>query len=142
MAHNIREIMTSDVKTVGLKEDIRTVAALMRDSDVGVIPVVEGDRCVGLVTDRDIVVRGIAENKHKQSFTVEDVLSKRIISVKPDTSIKEAAKLMADEQIRRLPVLENDKLVGIVSMADLALDEHSKDEAELAVSGVSQPTSR
>ncbi|MFC4098715.1 CBS domain-containing protein [Paenibacillus xanthanilyticus] len=140
MANKIREIMTSDVKTVSLKEDIRTVAALMRDGDVGVIPVVEGDRCVGLVTDRDIVIRGLAENK--ASFTVEDVFSKRIISVKPETSIKDAAKLMADEQIRRLPVIENDKLVGIVSMADLALDKNSKDEAELAVSGVSQPTSR
>ncbi|TYP76426.1 CBS domain-containing protein [Paenibacillus methanolicus] len=140
MANKIREIMTTDVKTVGLKEDIRTVAALMRDSDVGVIPVVEGDRCVGLVTDRDIVIRGIAENK--QSFTVEDVYSKRIIGVKPETSIKEAAKLMADEQIRRLPVMDDDKLVGIVSMADLALDKNSKDEAELAVSGVSQPSSR
>jgi CBS domain-containing protein len=142
MVQSIQDIMTTEVRTVGINEDICTVAEIMKDNNVGVIPVVdEQNYCIGLVTDRDIVIRGLADRK-SASLRVKDVLSNKIISIKPDTDIKEVADLMAKEQIRRLPVLKDGKLVGIVSMADLATQKSTKDEAGHAIAGVSKSTDK
>jgi CBS domain-containing protein len=142
MVQSIQDIMTTEVMTVGINEDICTVAEIMKDNNVGVIPVVdEQNYCIGLVTDRDIVIRGLADRK-SASLRVKDVLSNKIISIKPDTDIKEVADLMAKEQIRRLPVLKDGKLVGIVSMADLATQKSTKDEAGHAIAGVSKSTDK
>jgi CBS domain-containing protein len=142
MVQSIQDIMTTEVMTVGINEDICTVAEMMKDNNVGVIPVVdEQNYCIGLVTDRDIVIRGLADRK-SASLRVKDVLSNKIISIKPDTDIKEVADLMAKEQIRRLPVLKDGKLVGIVSMADLATQKSTKDEAGHAIAGVSKSTDK
>jgi CBS domain-containing protein len=95
--------MTTDVRTVGINVEIYKVAEIMKENNIGVVLVVdEQDYCIGLVTDRDIVIRGLAEKK--SSLRVEDVISDKIISILPDTDIKEVADLMAKEQIRRLPV--------------------------------------
>jgi CBS domain-containing protein len=142
MVQTIQDIMTTEVRTVGANEDICTVAEIMKENNIGVIPVVDKqNNCIGLVTDRDIVIRGLAERK-TVSLRVEDVLSNKIISIKPDADIKEVADLMAKEQIRRLPVLKDGKLVGIVSMADLATEKSSKDEAGNAIAGVSKSTNK
>jgi CBS domain-containing protein len=142
MVQSIQDIMTTEVKTVGINEDICTVAEIMKDNNIGVIPVVdEQNYCIGLVTDRDIVIRGLAEKK-TASLRVEDVISNKIISIKPDSDFKEVADLMAKEQIRRLPVLKDGKLVGIVSMADLATKKSTKDEAGYAIAGVSKSTDK
>jgi CBS domain-containing protein len=142
MVQSIQDIMTTEVRTVGINEDICTVAEIMKDNNVGVIPVVdEQNYCIGLVTDGDIVIRGLADRK-SASLRVKDVLSNKIISIKPDTDIKEVADLMAKEQIRRLPVLKDGKLVGIVSMADLATQISTKDEAGHAIAGVSKSTDK
>ncbi|RXT13626.1 CBS domain-containing protein [Ammoniphilus sp. CFH 90114] len=140
MANSLREIMTTDVETVTLLDNVYEVACKMRDHNVGVIPVVdENQHCIGVITDRDIVVRGLAE-KREGSAKVEQVMSTELITCSPDTSIDEAAKKMAKEQIRRVPVVENGRLVGIVAMADLATHSRYVNEAGYALSEISEPT--
>ena len=92
----------------------------MSHADVGPIPVVDGDRLVGLLTDRDIVVRVVAEGRDPQSTTVGEVASSDLATVSPDENLDRALQLLAERQIRRLPVVEGEKLVGIVAQADIA----------------------
>lgn len=125
-----REIMTSSVKTASREMSLAAVARLMRDGDMGALPVVEGERLVGIVTDRDIVVRAIAEGKD-YSTAIGDVMTTEIYSVKPDDYVFEAIRLMGDKQVRRVPITdEAGALVGIIAMADVALE--TEDQREIA----------
>jgi len=117
---DVREVMTPNPRTCQANSTIRDAAILMRDEDAGAIPVVEGGRVIGMVTDRDIVVRCIAGGGNVDGL-LREICSGDVICAKPDMSTAEAAELMADHQIRRLPVVEDDKLVGIVSLGDLAV---------------------
>jgi CBS domain-containing protein len=124
------EIMTREPRTATREMELSKVAAMMRDGDMGSLPVVEGGRLVGIVTDRDIVVRCVAEGKGPQS-PVADAMTAEIYSVKPDDFVFEAVRLMGDKQVRRVPVVGDDgKLAGIISMADVALE--TEDELEIA----------
>jgi CBS domain-containing protein len=129
--------MTKDCATVTLKDNVYECAVKMKQEDVGFIPVVEGNRLIGCVTDRDLVVRGYAE-KREGSASVEQVMSHEIVCASPETSVDEAAKMMAQHQIRRLPVCENGQLVGIVSIGDLAVRDIFEDEAGEALSKISE----
>ena len=125
-----REIMTSSVRTANREMSLAEVARLMRDGDMGALPVVEGKRLVGIVTDRDIVVRAIADGKDF-STPIGDVMTTEIYSVKPDDFVFEAIRLMGDKQVRRIPVInETGELAGIIAMADVALE--TEDEREIA----------
>jgi CBS domain-containing protein len=125
-----REIMTSNVKTATRDMPLREVAAIMRDGDMGSIPVVEDGRLVGIVTDRDIVVRTIADGKDA-STPVREAMTTEIFSVKPDDFVFEAIRLMGDKQVRRIPVVDDTgALAGIIAMADIALE--MEDEREIA----------
>ena len=125
-----REIMTSDVKTATREMTLREVAVLMREGDMGSIPVVENGKLVGIVTDRDIVVRSVAEGKDASS-PVGEAMTTEIFSVKPDDFAFEAIRLMGDKQVRRIPVVdESGALAGIIAMADVALE--MEDEREIA----------
>ncbi|MGG3883802.1 CBS domain-containing protein [Brevibacillus panacihumi] len=136
----LREIMTKDVATVTLRDNVYEVACKMRDWNVGVIPVVdEKEDVIGVITDRDIVIRGLAE-KRQGSAAIEQVMSRDIILGQPGMTVDEAAKIMAQHQIRRLPVVENGKLVGIVAIADMAVREVHQDETNEAIREISQPT--
>lgn len=119
---NIRDVMTPNPRTISPDDSIQNAARVMRDEDTGVVPVVENGRAVGVVTDRDIVVRAVADG-NQLSGPVRDILSSRLVSVSPDMSTSEASELMSEHQVRRLPVVENDHLVGIVSIGDLAVKE-------------------
>ncbi len=119
---NIREVMTPNPRSVSPSDSIQNAAAIMRDEDAGAVPVVDNGRAVGIVTDRDIVVRVVAEGGQLNS-PVRDIVSRSLVSASPDMSPREAADLMSEYQIRRLPVVENDRLVGIVSIGDLAVKE-------------------
>jgi CBS domain-containing protein len=116
---NIRDVMTSNPRTVSPEDTIQNAARIMRDEDTGVVPVVENGRAVGVVTDRDIVVRAVADGQLNRA--VREIVSGDVITARPDMSTKEAAELMSEHQVRRLPVVENDRLVGIVSIGDLAV---------------------
>lgn len=133
----IRDIMSTDCVTVTLKDNIYEVAVKMKENDIGFVPVVEGKRLIGVVTDRDLVLRGYAE-KRSGSASVEEVISKDVTTASPDTSVHEAAKLMARKKIRRLPVVENGELIGVVSIGDLAIREIYVNEAGEALSEISE----
>ncbi|WP_342430480.1 CBS domain-containing protein [Neobacillus sp. FSL H8-0543] len=133
----IREIMTDNVDSCTLLDNVFEVAVKMKELNVGAIPIVDQDKLVGMITDRDIVVRGVAE-KHPGSTKVEDIMSNNLITISPDATTKEAAKLMSEHQIRRLPVVESDKLVGIVSLGDFAIREQTDDQAKAALTEISE----
>lgn len=125
-----RDIMSSSVRTARSETPLHEVAAMMRDGDVGSVPVVDGGKLVGIATDRDIVVRSIAEGKDAAS-PVADAMTTEIFSVKPDDFVFEAIRLMGDKQVRRLPVVDDaGNLKGIIAMADIALQ--TEDEREIA----------
>jgi CBS domain-containing protein len=119
---NIREVMTPNPRSVSPNDSIQNAACIMRDEDAGSVPVVDNGRAVGIVTDRDIVVRVVAEGG-QLNRPVRDIVTSALVSATPDMSTREAAELMSEHQIRRLPVVENDRLVGIVSIGDLAVKE-------------------
>jgi CBS domain-containing protein len=119
---NIREVMTPSPQCVSPGDSIQNAARIMRDCDTGAVPVVENGRPVGIVTDRDIVVRAVAEGG-QLNRAVGDIVSVDVICATPEMSTHEAADLMSEHQVRRLPVVENNRLVGIVSLGDLAVKE-------------------
>jgi CBS domain-containing protein len=134
----VKDIMETDIVTVTLKDNIYEIALKMKQHDIGFVPVVEGKQLLGVVTDRDLVVRGYAE-KHSGSTEVKEVMSDQVVvSVPPTTSVDEAAKLMAKNQIRRLPIVENNELVGIVAIGDLAVRSTLEQEAGQALSEISE----
>lgn len=119
--HQIRDLMTENPRTIGPDATVVEAARVMRDDDVGLVPVVEGDRLVGTVTDRDITIRLVAEEKDATSTTVREIASTDLITIDPEQDLDEALRLMAQHQVRRLPVVEEDgRLVGIVAQADVA----------------------
>jgi CBS domain-containing protein len=119
---NIRDVMTPNPRTVSPGDSIQNAACIMRDEDTGVVPIVDNGRAVGMVTDRDIVVRAVADGG-QLSRTVGEIATNAVVCATPDMSTREAAQLMSDHQVRRLPVVENERLVGIVSIGDLAVKE-------------------
>ena len=124
------EIMTTNVQTATQQTTLREVGVMMRDGDMGAVPVVDNERLVGIVTDRDIVVRGVAEGKTGDS-ALGDVMTTDLVTVTPDSFVFEAIRLMGDKQVRRMPVVDADgRLAGIISMADVALQ--TEDEMEIA----------
>ena len=121
MAQSIRETMTANPCTIDADKTVDYAAKMMRDEDVGLAPIVEGDRLVGTLTDRDITVRVVAEGKDPASTKVSEVASKRLVTLDPQQDLDEALRLMAQHQVRRLPVVEEDgRLVGVVAQADIA----------------------
>jgi CBS domain-containing protein len=127
MAKSIREAMTSNPKTIGTDASVVEAARIMRDVDSGIVPIVDGDRLVGTLTDRDIAIRVVAEGKDPESVKAIDVASRDLVTIDPQQDLDEALRLMARHQVRRLPVVEEDgKLVGLVAQADIAA--HASDE--------------
>jgi CBS domain-containing protein len=118
----IRELMTKDPRTVKPEATAADAAKLMRDEDTGVAPIAEGGgKLVGVVTDRDIAIRVVAEGKDPRSTKVTEIASKNLVTIDPQQELDEVLRLMAQHQVRRLPVVEEDgKLVGIVAQADVA----------------------
>jgi CBS domain-containing protein len=118
----IRDVMTPNPRTVSPNDTVRAAAQVMQEEDTGAVPVVDNGQVLAVVTDRDIVVRVVAEGGSFSS-RVGDIATKSVVCVTPEMSTSEASDLMSEHQIRRLPVVENDRLVGIVSIGDLAVKE-------------------
>ncbi|QTM99308.1 CBS domain-containing protein [Sediminibacillus dalangtanensis] len=134
----LREVMTTDLSVCSADDTLTEAAKIMTDHNVGAVPVCGTNReLLGMITDRDLVVRGLAREK-SPSTKISDVMSGKLYSVAPDTSVQEASSLMAEKQIRRLPVVENGKLAGIVSLGDLALEEKSNLAAGHALEEISE----
>ncbi|GGE67666.1 CBS domain-containing protein [Priestia taiwanensis] len=133
----VRDFMSTNIDYCTPLDNVYEAAVKMKDLDVGVIPVVEHGQLIGLVTDRDLVVRGIAE-KHPGSNQITHVMSQELICVSPDDSVDKATELMARHQIRRLPVVEHGQLVGMLSLGDLASHEEVDDRAGVALNYISE----
>ena len=118
----IRDVMTPNPRTVSPNDTVRAAAVVMQEEDTGAVPVVDDGHVLAVVTDRDIVVRVVAEGGSFSS-PVGDIATKSVICATPEMSTSEESDLMSEHQIRRLPVVENDRLVGIVSIGDLAVKE-------------------
>jgi CBS domain-containing protein len=121
MAKTVREVMTSKLCSIDTDKPVAYAAKMMRDEDVGIAPIVEGDRLVGVLTDRDVTVRVVAEGRDPEQVKVTEVASRDVVTLDPDQDLDEALRLMARHQVRRLPVVEEDgRLVGILAQADVA----------------------
>jgi len=134
---NIRDVMTPNPRTLSPNDSIQSAARLMRDEDTGAIPVVENGRPIGVVTDRDIVVRAVADGGQLDR-PVRDIATTNIVSVTPDMSTREANELMREHQVRRLPVVEGERLVGMVSLGDLAVKESKESRSGETLERVSE----
>jgi CBS domain-containing protein len=132
MGKNIQDVMTSNPCTIDADKPVSYAAKMMKDEGVGLAPVVEGNRLIGTLTDRDIVVRVVAEGGDPQTVLVREVASTDVVTVDPEQDLDEALKLMARHQVRRLPVVEeNGRLVGVVAQADVAEEAKAKKVGEL-----------
>ena len=120
----IKEIMTTDVETCMRESTLQEVALKMREINVGSIPICEDDRLVGIVTDRDIVVRGLAEQIPSEA-PISEILSAEVVTGTVDLTVEEAAEMMATHKIRRLPIVTGEQVIGIVSLGDLAIRDVS-----------------
>jgi CBS domain-containing protein len=135
----VHEIMTAHARCVGPENTLVEAAGLMRELDVGALPVCEEDRLVGIVTDRDLALRGIANGKDPNTATIGEVMTAGVVHVFADQSVEEVARLMETRQIRRVPVLNRGKrLVGIVSLGDIAISSNPAFSG-LALRDVSEP---
>jgi CBS domain-containing protein len=132
MGQSIRDVMTSDPRTIDAEKPVAYAAKMMRDEDVGLAPIVEGDKLIGMLTDRDIAIRVVAEGKDPNQVTVREVASKQVVTIDPQQDLDEALRIMAKHQVRRLPVVEEDgRLVGVVAQADVAREGDDSQTGEL-----------
>lgn len=135
----IREIMTPDVQCVGPGESLADAAALMRQLDVGALPVCEEQQVIGMITDRDMAIRAVAEGRDPNATSVRDIMTAGVVFVYDDQDLGAAVRMMEKHQIRRAPVMSRDqRLVGILSLGDIAVDASPVLSAE-ALREVSQP---
>ncbi|GKU78884.1 CBS domain-containing protein [Paenibacillus sp. L3-i20] len=136
----VKELMSSSCETVTLLDNVYEIAVIMAQNDIGFVPVVDvndRNKLIGVVTDRDLVVRGYAQ-KQPGSCPVKDVMSEVLVTVSPKQDAEEAAEIMANHQIRRLPVVEDGKLVGIITLGDLSLGSTTGHDAGVALSEISE----
>jgi CBS domain-containing protein len=138
MAKSVRDTMTENPRSIKASASVVEAARLMREEHIGSLPITDDEQLVGMITDRDITTRVVADAADPQTTTVGDVYSRDLISVGPDQDLDEALQLMSSHQVRRLPVVENGRLVGIVAQADIALSENEK-TGEL-VEAISEPS--
>jgi CBS domain-containing protein len=139
MAKSVRDAMTEDPRSIGTSASVVEAAQLMREAHIGSLPITDGEQLVGMITDRDITTRVVAEAADLGRTSVGDVCSRDVISVEADNDHEEAVKLMARHQVRRLPVVENGRLIGIVAQADIALTGNEEKTGEL-VEAISAPS--
>lgn len=140
MAKSVRDTMTQNPRSIKASASVVEAARLMREDHIGSLPITDDEQLVGMITDRDITTRVVAEAADPVKTSVGDVYSQDLITVAPEEDLDEALLLMARHQVRRLPVVENGRLVGIVAQADIALSENKK-TAEL-VEAISEPSER
>ena len=136
----VKDVMTKDVEVVWPDATLEEAAKKMKSLDIGPLPVCDGEKLVGVLTDRDITVRATAEGRDPKQTKVREVMSKELITIVEDQDVEEAAKLMQSKQIRRVPVLSRDKrLVGILSLGDLAQRTQDSKLAGKTLEEVSTP---
>jgi CBS domain-containing protein len=141
MGTKVRDVMTDRPRCVTLETPISEVAQLMESEDIGSLPVLEGDQLAGMITDRDIVLRAIAKGKDPRGMPVREVASRELVTVYAEDDLSNALKKMASQQVRRLPVVdEENRLVGVLAQADVALEVKEKAVGEMVEEISKSPT--
>jgi len=138
MVQSLQEIMSKNVATITPQQSVAEAAQIMSQHNIGSIPVVQNGQCVGIVTDRDITLRAAAKGVDSTTTKIESIMSKNVVTATPQMDVHEASKLMADKQIRRLPIVENNKLTGIIAIGDIAVENRYQNEAGDALSDISK----
>lgn len=132
MGQSIRDVMTSNPCSIDAEKSVAYAAKMMKEEDVGLAPIVEGDKLVGMLTDRDIAIRVVAEGRNPDQTKVREVASNQVVTIDPQQELDEALRIMAKHQVRRLPVVEEDgRLVGVVAQADIAREGDDSRTGEL-----------
>ena len=141
MGTKVHEVMTDRPRVVTPETTVSDAAQLMKNDDVGSLPILDGEQLAGMVTDRDIVIRAVAEGKDPRGMPVREVASRELVTVNADEELSRALQLMASQQVRRLPVVDDDgKLVGILAQADVAVEAKEKDVGEMVEEISKSPT--
>jgi CBS domain-containing protein len=138
MSMNVADVMTTNVDSCSPESTCKEVAMKMKELDVGAVPICDNEKLVGIVTDRDIVIKGFVNNLSSDSM-ISELVTDNVVRGSKEMSVEEAVRLMSQHQIRRLPIVEDDKLVGIVSLGDLAVNNQSTYEAGQALKNISNP---
>jgi CBS domain-containing protein len=138
MSMNVADVMTTNVDSCSPESTCKEVAMKMKELDVGAVPICDNEKLVGIVTDRDIVIKGFVNDLSSDS-TISEFVTNNVVKGSKEMSVEEAVRLMSQHQIRRLPIVEDDKLVGIVSLGDLAVNNQSTYEAGQALKNISNP---
>ncbi len=138
---DMKNIMTKIVTTITPEDTVERAAQMMKEHNVGSIPVCRGEEVVGIITDRDITLRSSAQGQNVRQQKVSEIMSSNPVIGTPNMDVHEAARLMSERQIRRLPIVDNNKVVGIVALGDLAVEPQLANEAESALSSISVPAS-
>jgi CBS domain-containing protein len=138
MSMNVADVMTTNVDSCSPESTCKEVAMKMKELDVGAVPICDNEKLVGIVTDRDIVIKGFVNNLSSDSM-ISELVTDNVVKGSKEMSVEEAVRLMSQHQIRRLPIVEDDKLVGIVSLGDLAVNNQSTYEAGQALKNISNP---
>lgn len=133
----VRDIMSKDVACLRSDDSIERAAQLMKQYNCGSIPVCTQDKLIGIVTDRDITLRSVASGEDVTAQRVGDIMTDNVVFASPELDVNDAARLMSDRQIRRLPIVENNSLVGIVALGDISLEPACQDSAEDALKSIS-----
>lgn len=136
----VKDIMSKNVASVDPNTPIVEVAKIMKNMNIGSVPVCKDGKILGILTDRDIVLRNIAMGKDISGVKAQDVMTMGISTTSPDMDIDDAARIMSEKQIRRLPVVENEKIIGMVALGDIAVRSRYEDNAGEALSDISKPT--
>lgn len=132
-----RDLMTSPAECLSSDETLVTAARMLSKYDIGSMPVVDGDELVGILTDRDIVVQGVSKGLDLSTATVGEIATSDVVTVEPDAGADAVAKLMSENQVRRLPVVENGSVIGVIAQADVAR-ELSEDKTGEVVGDISK----
>lgn len=135
----VREIMTKDIASLRSDDSLEHAAQLMKQYNCGSLPVCTQDKLIGIITDRDIAVRSVASGDDVSQKRVGDIMTNDVVFANPETDVNDAARIMSDRQIRRLPVVENNSLIGIVALGDISLEPACQESAEDALKNISKP---
>ena len=135
----VKDIMSNNIVSLSSEDSIERAAQIMKQFDVGPIPVCSQEKLVGMVTDRDIILRSVATGTNGNKQKISEVMTSNPVTGNPDMDVHDAAKIMSDEQIRRLPIVQNNNLVGIVSLGDISVEPILQDNAEEALRNISEP---
>lgn len=136
----LKEIMSKEIASLNSDDSIKKAAQLMKQYNIGSLPVCKQNSVVGIVTDRDIALRSVATGQNSNQQSVNEIMTANPVVATPDMDVHEAVKIMSEKQIRRLPVVENNSLVGFVSLGDISVEPKLQDNAEQALKNISQPT--